>query len=412
LFSIQKVFQIMTLKIAVIKERKNPPDRRVVFSPEKCVEVVQKYPNVEFLIESSDIRVFPDDAYRKAGLTVTDDVTAADVMLGVKEVPIDALVPNKKYFFFSHTIKKQPYNRKLLKAILEKNIEIYDHETIVKANGGRLIGFGRYAGLVGAYNGFRALGLRDNIFSLPKVELLPDLDAVKAELDKIKLPNIKIVLTGRGKVAYGAKEILDHLNIKEVAIDAYLNESFNEPVYCFIDVMDYNKRKDNKPAVKREFYNDPSGYESNFMRFAKVSDMLITGHFYGDGAPFLFTREDAKKQEFKISLVADVSCDIDGPVASTIRPSTIAEPFYGYDPKTESEVAYNAPNVITVMAVDNLPCELPKDASEGFGVMFMQHVIPAFFNGDKDGVLQRAKITENGKLTPRFAYLQAYVDGL
>src|SRR5690554_1026176 len=402
----------MTLKIAVIKERKNPPDRRVVFSPEKCVEVVQQYPNVEFLIESSDIRVFHDEAYRKAGFTVTDDVTAADVMLGVKEVPIDALIPNKKYFFFSHTIKKQPYNRKLLKAILEKKIELYDHETIVDTKGRRLIGFGRYAGLVGAYNGFRALGLRNNSFSLPKVEQLQDFEEVKTELDKIAVPTIKIVLTGRGKVAYGAKEILDHLKIKEVTIDAYLNENFDEPVYCFIDVMDYNKRKDGKPAIKREFYSDPSGYESNFMRFAKVSDMLITGHFYGDGAPFLFTREDAKHPDFKINLVADVSCDIDGPVASTIRPSTIAAPFYGYDPKTESEVAYDAEEAIAVMAVDNLPCELPNDASEGFGVMFMQHVIPAFFNGDKDGVLQRAKITENGKLTPRFAYLQTYVDGL
>jgi len=402
----------MTLKIAVIKERKNPPDRRVVFSPEKCVEVVQKFPNVEFLIESSDIRVFPDEAYRKAGFAVTDDVTAADVMLGVKEVPIDALIPNKKYFFFSHTIKKQPYNRKLLKAILEKNIELYDHETIVKANGGRLIGFGRYAGLVGAYNGFRALGLRNNSFSLPKVEHLPDLDAVKAELDKIKLPNMKIVLTGRGKVAYGAKEILEHLKIKEVSVEAYLNENFNEPVYCFIDVMDYNKRKDGRAGDKYEFYRDPSHYESDFMRFAKASDMLITGHFYGDGAPFLFTREDAKHPDFKINLVADVSCDIDGPVACTIRPSTIAAPFYGYNSKTESEVAYDAEGAITVMAVDNLPCELPKDASEGFGDMFLEHVIPAFFDEDKDGILQRAKITENGKLTPHFAYLQSYVDGL
>jgi hypothetical protein len=299
----------------------------------------------------------------------------------------------------------------LLQAILEKNIELLDHETIVMENGHRLIGFGRYAGLVGAYNGFRAMGLRDKLFNLPKVEHLTDLEALKAELDKITLPNIKIVLTGRGKVADGAKEILDHLNIKEAEVDEYLNNDFNEAVYCFIDVMDYNKRSDGNPGDKRAFFKDPSGYESDFMRFAKVSDLLITGHFYGDGAPYLYTREDAKHPEFKINLVADISCDIDGPIASTIRASTIAQPFYGFDPKTEKEVAFDAPGAITVMAVDNLPCELPKDASEGFGDMFMENVIPAFFNGDIDGILQRAKITEGGKLTSRFAYLQNYVDG-
>lgn len=407
--SLQKTFQ-MPVKFAIIKERKNPPDRRVVFSPEKCQEVIQQFPEAQIKVETSDIRVFPDSAYRERGIEVKEDVSDCDVMIGVKEVPISALIPNKKYFFFSHTIKKQPYNRNLLKAILEKNIELYDHETIVTENGHRLIGFGRYAGLVGAYNGFRALGIRDGLFDLPKVEHLADLDAVKAELDKIKLPNIKIVLTGRGKVAYGAKEILEHLEIQEVCIEDYLTKQYNHTVFCFIDVMDYNKRKDGEPGDKRAFFKDPSGYESDFMRFAKVSDMLITGHFYGDGAPFLVSRQDAKHVDFKINLVADISCDIDGPIACTIRPSTIADPFYGYDPKFENEVAFNVPGVITVMAVDNLPCELPKDASEGFGNMFMEHVIPAFFNGDKNGVLERALITKEGKLTQRFSYLHGYVD--
>jgi len=402
----------MPVKFALIKERKNPPDRRVVFSPEKCQEVIQQFPDAQIKVEASDIRIFPDSAYREKGFEVSQDVSDCDVMIGVKEVPVEALIPNKKYFFFSHTIKKQPYNRNLLKAVLEKNIALYDHETIVTEKKQRLIGFGRYAGLVGAYNGFRALGMRDGLFELPKVEHLADLDAVKAELDKIQLPNIKIVLTGRGKVAYGAKEILDHLQIEEVSVEDYLSKSFDKAVYCFIDVMDYNKRIDGKPGEKYAFFEDPSGYESDFMRFAKVSDVLITGHFFGSGAPFLFTREDAKHPNFKINLVADISCDIDGPIASTIRPSTIADPFYGYDPKTESEVPYDAPGAITVMAVDNLPCELPKDASEGFGEMFLKHVIPAFFNDDKDGTLARALITKDGKLTPRFAYLQEYVDGV
>nr|WP_262913431.1 NAD(P)-dependent oxidoreductase [Aequorivita xiaoshiensis] len=403
----------MPITFAIIKERKNPPDRRVVFSPEMCQEVIKEFPDARIIVESSDVRVFPDEAYRNAGFDVLDDVSEADVMLGVKEVPVEALIPNKKYFYFSHTIKKQPYNRELLRAMLERNIEMFDHETIVNKSNKRLIGFGYYAGLVGAYNGIRGLGLRDNLYALPKVENLPDLNAVKAALDKITIPNMKIVLSGTGKVTKGAKRVLDHLKIREVSDEDYLTKEFDEPVYCLIDVSEYNKRKDGGEFNKREFYKDPSGYESDFMKYAKVSDMFISGHFYGNNAPYLFTREDARNPEFKINFVADVSCDIDGPVACTIRASTIANPFYGYDPVTESETELGAPGSIAVMAVDNLPCELPKDASEGFGEMFMEHVMPAFFNNDKDGVLKRAQMTTStGKLTSNFKYLNDYVNGV
>ncbi|MBJ6369286.1 NAD(P)-dependent oxidoreductase [Snuella sedimenti] len=398
------------MKFAIIKERKNPPDRRVVFSPLKLQEAKSAFPKAVFKVESSDIRVFPDAAYEAAGFDVVNDVSDCDVMLGVKEVPIEALIPNKKYFFFSHTIKKQPYNRKLLKAILEKNIELYDHETVINSEGFRLIGFGRYAGIVGAYNGFRAWGLKFDAWQLPKAETLPDQVALISELQNITLPNIKIVLSGSGKVARGAQEMLDGMHIKCVSVDDYLNKEFNEPVYCIIDVLDYNKRKDGRIIDNFDFFNNPDAYESDFMRFAKVTDYYIAGHFYGDGAPYLYTREGAKSADFNIKVVADVSCDVDGPVASTLRASTIADPIYGYDPEREVEVDYKDHKAIAVMAVDNLPCELPKDASEGFGEQFLQHVIPALFNGDKDGILERAKITEKGKLTKRFAYLQDYVD--
>jgi alanine dehydrogenase len=206
---------------------------------------------------------------------------------------------------------------------------------------------------------------------------------------------------------------LDHLKINEVTDAVYLSSTFSEPVYCLIDVMEYTRRKDGKAGDKYEFYQDPSDYESNFMPYARKSDFFIAGHFWGDGAPFLFTREDAKQPDFNIQMIADISCDIDGPVASTLRASTIADPFYGYDPQNETEVPFGATNSIGVMAVDNLPCELPKDASEGFGDMFMDHVIPAFFNGDADGILERAKMTTSeGTLTPRFSYLQDFADGL
>ncbi|MEC3907230.1 NAD(P)-dependent oxidoreductase [Tamlana sp. 2201CG12-4] len=401
------------MKFAIIKERKNPPDRRVVLSPSKLAEAKTLYPNSDFKVEASDIRVYQDNAYTSEGVEVLQDVSDCDVMIGVKEVPVEALIPGKKYFFFSHTIKKQPYNRKLLRAILEKNIELYDHETIVNKEGFRLIGFGRYAGIVGAYNGFRAWGLKYDSWNLPKAGTLPGQEALINELNKIKLPGIKMLLTGSGKVANGSQEMLDAMQIKSVSVEAYLNQTFNEPVYCRIDVLDYNKRIDGQHVDDVfNFFNNPQDYESNFMRFAKVTDFYIAGHFYGDGAPYLYTRTDVKSPDFNIKVVADISCDVDGPVATTLRASTIADPIYGYDPQTELETNYKDPKAITVMAVDNLPCELPKDASEGFGDMFLQHVIPAFFNNDKEGVLQRAKITENGKLTEQFSYLQDYVDGL
>ncbi len=400
------------MKFGIIKERKNPPDKRVVFSPEKVAAFSKTYPQAHIAVESSEVRIFSDADYQHAGATVVADLSDCDVMIGVKEVPLEALIPNKKYFFFSHTIKKADYNRKLLQTVLKKNIELYDHETIVKANGARLIGFGRYAGIVGAYNGFRAIGLANERFSLPKAETLPDQQALIAALNAQEMPALKILLTGSGKVAMGAKEMLDAMHIKSVSIDAYLNESFEEPVYCLIDVLDYNKRKDGQQLDRQDFYKHPENYQSDFMRFAKVTDFFIAGHFYGDGAPFLFTREDAKAADFKIKYVADISCDIDGPVATTIRPSTIADPIYGYHAATESEIDYKDKDAIVVMAVDNLPSELPRDASEGFGELFLEHVIPAFYNEDKEGILARAKMTTaNGTLTERYAYLQDYVDG-
>jgi alanine dehydrogenase len=398
------------MKFGIIKERKNPPDRRVVFTPEELVRLQSEHSEAKIKVETSDIRVFSDEQYADLGIEVTADVSDCDVLFGVKEVPVDALIPNKKYFFFSHTIKKQSYNRKLLQAILNKNIELYDHETIVDANNKRLIGFGRYAGIVGAYNGFRAFGIKYDLFTLAKAETLTGKDELIARLKRQTLPNIKIVLTGHGKVGMGAKEILDGMKIKQVAIEDFLSKQYSEPVYTQIDVLDYNKRIDGSISTKSDFYKNPQEYTSDFGRFSKVADIFMAGHFHGNGAPDILTREMLQAADNKIQVVADISCDVDGPIACTLKASTIAEPFFGYLPSEHIEVPYTHPASIMVMSVDNLPCELPKDASEGFGEMFMKHVIPAFFNGDKDGILGRAKMTENGKLTPRFAYLQEYVD--
>ena len=403
----------MSLTFALIKERKSPPDKRVVLTPEQCVLFKSRFPEARLVVESSDIRIFSDDQYRALGIEVLDDVSIADVFLGVKEVPISSLVEKKSYLFFSHTIKKQPYNQGLMQAICAKKIALYDHETFVSESGRRLIGFGRYAGIVGAYNGFRLLGQKMKTFDLPKVEHLYDYDAVKEALQKVILPkNFKTLITGRGKVALGAKEIIDHLKIGQVSPQELIEQKQSSPSYAMLDLEDYNKHKEGKSFDRVEFYRFPERYEGDFDRFTRVVDMFVAGHFYGNGAPIILTREAMRDPLCRIKVVADVSCDIDGPVACTLRPSTIAEPFYGYNPQTHSEVDFHDSNAIGVMAVDNLPCELPRDASHGFGEQFLAQIAPSFFDGDAEGVLSRAQITDSmGRLTPRFCYLQYYAMG-
>lgn len=403
----------MSLTFALIKERKSPPDKRVVLTPEQCVLFKSRFPEARLVVESSDIRIFSDDQYRALGIEVLDDVSIADVFLGVKEVPISSLVEEKSYLFFSHTIKKQPYNQGLMQAICAKKIALYDHETFVSESGRRLIGFGRYAGIVGAYNGFRLLGQKMTTFDLPKVEHLYDYDAVKEALQKVILPkNFKTLITGRGKVALGAKEIIDHLKIGQVSPQELIEQKQSSPSYAMLDLEDYNKHKEGKSFDRVEFYRFPERYEGDFDRFTRVVDMFVAGHFYGNGAPIILTREAMRDPLCRIKVVADVSCDIDGPVACTLRPSTIAEPFYGYNPQTHSEVDFHDSNAIGVMAVDNLPCELPRDASHGFGEQFLAQIAPSFFDGDAEGVLSRAQITDSmGRLTPRFCYLQYYAMG-
>jgi alanine dehydrogenase len=399
------------MKFGIIKERKNPPDRRVVFSPDELARLKQLHQGVSVKVESSDIRVFTDTQYKNMGIEVANDISDCDVFFGVKEVPVENLISNKSYFFFSHTIKKQPHNRKLLQALLEKNIDFYDHETIVDAHNHRLIGFGKYAGIVGVYNSFRAFGIKFELFKLPKAESLSGKEDIIAHLKRLVLPPIKIVNTGTGKVGSGVKEVLDAIKIKEVSVENYLTKTYSQPVYTQIDVLDYNTRKDGLVLDFNDFFQNPQDYVSNFERFTKVSDIYITGHFHANEAPNILTREMLNSKDCKIKVVADISCDANESIACTLRSATIADPLYGYLPSENKEVDVFHPAAIVVMAVDNLPCELPKDASEGFGEMFMEYVIPSFFNGDKDGILERAKMTEKGKLKPRFSYLQDYVDG-
>lgn len=400
------------IKIGIIREGKTPPDKRVPLSPEQCEYIMNNYPDVELYVQKSPIRKFKDDEYSRLGIAVVDSVEDCDILIGVKEVPIDQLIPNKKYLFFSHTFKEQPYNRELLQAILDKNIQLIDWEVITDAKGRRLIAFGRYAGIVGCYNGFLAYGKKSGRYDLKPANECEDRAEMESELSKIDLPkDFKIVITGHGRVGGGAMEIINQIGIKGVSANQFLTETFDEPVYTQICVDEYHEKADGSEFIKKDFYSDPSKYISTFPKYAKVADMYIACHYWDSEAPYIFTREDAKSKDWKIQIVADISCDIDCAVASTIRPSTIAEPLYGYNPQTESEDDFYKEGIIGVMAVDNLPCELPKDASEDFGKMFIEHVLEPLIGNDPDHIIDRASETKDGKLTSHFSYLEDYLKG-
>lgn len=398
------------MKIGILREGKTPPDERVPLSPVHCEELIARYPELEIVVQPSEIRCFTDNDYVDLGIPLQKNLEDCDVIMGVKEVPINYLIPNKKFFFFSHTIKEQPYNKKLIKAVLKNKIQLVDYETIRNSNNQRLIGFGRFAGIVGAYNGVLTLGKRAQSFELKPAHLCEDKKELDQELAKVVFPKgYKIVLTGRGRVAHGSLEILEQLPLKKLSVEEYLNYAGDEAVYCHIDIADYVKHREKTSFESKDFFNNPQDFENNFLRFAHTSDMFIAGHFYGNDAPFFFTREDAKDPNFRLRVVADISCDIDGPVACTIQPSTISDPIYGYNPTTESIDTFDKENVISVMAVDNLPCELPKDASNHFGSVLMEKVIPALLGNDEENIIERASITTNdGTLGDDYQYLHDY----
>lgn len=402
------------IKLGVIREGKVPPDKRVPLTPQQCQLVQTKFPHVDVVVQTSKVRAFADEEYAAAGIQVVEDLQDCDVILGVKEVNQEDLIPSKKYMFFSHTIKMQPYNRDLLRTILDKRIQLIDYEVLKNKQQKRIIGFGRYAGIVGAYNGFLTYGRKHRLYDLKRACECHDRVELEKELKKIQLPkDTKIVLTGFGRVGYGAREIMDLLPITEVSPEEFLTQTFDGPVFTHLDVEDYYAREDGAEFEKADFYAQPERYKSTFPRYLKAANLYIACHFWSSKSPFIVTQDDLRLPGIKTTVVADVSCDIAGPIGSTIRASKIADPVYGYDIQTGEECDPWNEGAIAVMAVDNLPCELPKDASEDFGNELIKHILPCLFGEDPDNVIGRASETDlNGKLTSHFAYLQDYVDGI
>jgi alanine dehydrogenase len=400
-----------TIKLALISEGKTPPDKRVPFTPLQAEEIMQRFPHVKMLCQPSTARCFKEAEYEELGISVQEDVSDCDILMGIKEVPIQNLVANKTYLFFSHTLKKQPYNRKLLQEILKKKIRLIDYETLKDQQGNRLVAFGRYAGIVGAYNGLWAYGKRYKLYTLRRANECFDVNDLKLELRKIKLPPIKIVLTGAGRVGKGAMETLDTAGIRKIDPADFLNSTFQEPVYTQLSSADYHLRIEGGHFNRDEFHTHPEKYTSHFSPFTKVADILLAGAFWNPAAPKLFAQEDMCENHFRIRVVADITCDINGSVPCTKRASTITDPLYDYIPQNDAVVEpLSGDSHITVMAVDNLPCELPRSASDEFGRDLIDRIMKPLLVEDTEGIIARATMAENGRLTSNFSYLQDYVD--
>lgn len=399
------------IRFGILREGKIPHDKRVALIPSQAQQIVKDYPHVDLVVQPSEWRAFKDSEFIEEGIVLQEDLSDRDILIGIKEVPIKDMLPGKKYLFFSHTIKKQVHNKVLFKAMMEKKITMIDYESLVDKNDNRIIGFGRYAGIVGAYNGIMAYGLKYKMFDLKPANLCHDKKELFSELSKANLPNIKIVVTGSGRVANGACETLGAMSLRKVTPYEFLNYTFREPVYVQLHSEDYFVSRDNSPYSSWEFHHNPSSYRCNFSdkdSYASVTDLLIHCTFWDPRSDIMFTKERMKDPDFRISVIADVTCDINGSIPSTQRASSIEDKFYGYDPMSESETDAFNKSAITVMAIDNLPCELPRDASDGFGKHLLERVMPELLGDDSSGLIERATILDKGKLTERFAYLSDY----
>jgi alanine dehydrogenase len=400
------------IRIGLIGEAKKPFDRRVPLAPVSAQYINRNFADVEVVCQSSEHRCYTDQEYLEAGVKVVKEVLDCDVLLGVKEVPTTELIPNKCYFFFSHTIKAQEYNRDLLRDILNKNITLVDYECLTNSSGNRLLAFGRYAGIVGAYNTIWAYGQRYRLFDIRRARDCFDLQQLQEEFVKVKLPPIKIAITGGGRVAKGAMEILNGLGIRRVTAAQFIDQRYMEPVYTQLNVRDYHVNKNGGLFNREEFFADPENYQSSFLQFTSHADILIAGAYWDPRAPVLFTSQDVLKPEFKIKVIGDITCDIEGSIPATKKASTIDEPLYDYDPSTDKvEEPLTDEANLTVMSIDNLPGELPRDASLDFGEDLIQNVLPHLIGSDNQEVISRATITDQGVLTDKFSYLQDFVDG-
>lgn len=397
------------MKFALIKEHKSIHETRVLFSPLQLQKIADCYPQHQFIIESSSTRCFSDADYAKLGFTVTKNVNDADIFLGIKEVPEEALIPYKTYFFFSHTTKMQAHNKSYLKCLTEKKITFYDHENLIDSFNKRLVAFGKSAGNIGAYHAIRTYGLKNNLFVLPKPNIFSSVDDLKNEITKYTIPNIKIVVTGTGNVGGGIANFLESIGLKQITPTEFLNAEYTFPTFTQLRKSNYLEHSITKEFCEKDFIKYPYNYESTFLKFVQHADLFIAGHYYHKDMPMLFTKKQMNHHNFKINTVADISCDLNEPIPTCIRASTPEKPIYGYDILTGTETDYKNPNSVAVMAVDNLPGELPEFSSIEFGNQFASKILPLIINNPNHTVLEKACVLKKGMFTKKYKYLEDFI---
>jgi len=400
------------VKIGILREEKVKTDMRVAFSPDQCKFLEEKF-NVKIYCQSSKIRCFSDNEYRKKSIEVLEDISNCDIFFGVKEIDENKIISGKKYFFFSHTIKEQEYNRDMIKKIVEKKITLIDYECIKDKEGKRLVAFGKLAGIVGAYNAILGYGKKTKKYNLKRCFQFKNYNKLKRKIKQIKLSKMKIVVLGSGKVAKGCVEILKEFNIIEINNSQLKKEKFQHAVFCQLTPKDYYIKNNNNRFSKKLFYNNPVDYNSNFEQYFDSIDILINATYWNDRIPRIFTLNQMKSKKFKIKLIADISCDIKGLIPCTLKSTTIESPFYDYNPeKNKIQKEFESNKNVTIMAVDNLPSELPTDASIDFGNQLIDYVInPLLLKNNKNKErLNNATITKNGKLTKEYLYLQRFIE--
>ncbi len=399
------------LTIGLIREGKTPADSRVALTPEQCRFIEQQFDQVKIQVQASSTRCYSNDEYARAGFAVTEDMSGCDVLLGIKEVPVDMLMASKTYLFFSHTKKKQPHNRKLLQAILEKNITLIDYECLEHDDGTRIIGFGFFAGIVGAHNGMMCYGNRTGAYKMGRVYQHKDYRQLIHSYFGLKLPAIKIAVTGSGRVAHGILEVMNLLEVHETEPDEYLErESFPYPVYVHLKGADLYMNRLTGKYSREEFHEKPKRYVCKFLPYAEHTDILMNGVYWDKNVPRLFENEHVKKEAFRIKTIADITDDTSGSIPINLGDQTIENPVYGVDRDTLQQTEPYLENSIDVMAVGNLPNELPRDASRYFGEQLIKYVLEDLLQGGSI-ILNRATMVRNGQLNEPYAYLQEYAEG-
>ena len=398
------------MKIGLIRETKTPADSRVALSPEQMASLQQRYPEHHFVAQASPTRAFTDDEYRQHGIPVVEDVQDCDILFGIKEVDINALLPDKHYIFFGHFAKMQAYNRPLLQTLMAKHITFTDYEYLVDEQNRRVCAFGWWAGVVGTYYTLRGYGLRHHLYTLPKPDRRFTMEMLVENLSSITLPKIKLLVTGNGRVSQGAQFILDKIGAVRVDEHTFLSTpAVDRLTYTVADADRLVARCDGGTFSWDHFTKNPQAYRSDFHKWARQADVLLCGHFWTPEAPVYLSEEDLRAEDMRIRFIGDITCDIQGSIRSTLRPATHEAPYYDYNPATGlEEPAFSNENNITVMAVDTCPNALALDTSAYFGDMLIQHVLPELLEGKSSDVIRRGTILEKGLLTPHFDYLESF----